>query len=317
MTRAEQRLARAAGLLAGLAADALIADPPNRWHPTAWFGSWANWLERRLYRDRVPAGIGFVLLAAAPATLLGVVGERMARRSPWLGAGLTGLGTWAVLGATSLAREGETMADRLADGQLAAARDRLGYLCGRLPDELDAPELARATIESLAENTADSALASIWWGAWLGLPGMLTHRAVNTLDAMVGHRNARYERFGKAAARFDDLLDLIPARLTGLLATALSPQPRGTWRVLRRDANDHPSPNGGWCEAAWAGALGVQLGGTNRYPGGRVENRGLLNSGGRAPDARAVRRAAGLTRAVTALAGLAAAAGLAGRTAEG
>lgn len=301
---------RAVGLLAGLLADQVLGDPPNRWHPTAWFGTWAGWLERHCYRDSVAAGAGYLVAAVAPVTALGVAAEVVSRRRPWLSATLTGLATWAVVGARSLAREGEVMADRLAADDLAGARGQLGHLCGRLPDALPASELARATIESMAENTADSALASICWGAIFGVPGLLTHRAINTLDAMVGHRNPRYERFGKASARADDLLDLLPARATGALGSLLSPRPAATWAAVRRDAGKHPSPNGGWCEAAWAGALGVQLGGVNVYPGGREEARGLLNEGAAAPDATAVRRASRLVTGVTLVAGAVAAGAL-------
>lgn len=302
---------RALGLLAGLGADAVLGDPPNRWHPTAWFGTWAGWLERRCYADSVPAGVGHVVAAVAPVTLVGVGVEALGRRWPWLRPGCTALATWAVVGAHSLAHEGRTMAGRLEAGDLPGAREQLSHLCGRQAAGLDEPELARATIESLAENTADSVVASVFWGALLGAPGLLTHRAVNTLDAMVGHRSERYERFGKCAARLDDALDLLPARATGLLAGLVSPRPIQTWRVTIRDARNHPSPNGGWCEAAWAAALGVALGGTNVYPGGRVEDRGVLNPGGRPPDGVAVRRASRMVTAVTTLAGAGAGAGAA------
>lgn len=301
---------RALGLLVGLGVDAVLGDPPNRWHPTAWFGTWAGWLERRCYADSVPAGVGYVVVAVAPVTLVGVAVEALGRRRPWLRAGGTALATWAVVGAHSLATEGRVMAGRLEAGDLPGAREQLSHLCGREAAGLDEPELARATIESLAENTADSVVASVFWGALLGAPGLLTHRAVNTLDAMVGHRDARYERFGKCAARLDDALDLLPARATGLLAGLVSPRPIETWRVTIRDARNHPSPNGGWCEAAWAAALGVALGGTNVYPGGRVEDRGVLNAGGRPPDGIAVRQASRMVTAVTTLAGAGAAASL-------
>lgn len=301
---------RALGLLAGLGADAVLGDPPNRWHPTAWFGTWAGWLERRCYSDSVVAGLGYVVVAVAPVTLLGMGVEALGRRWPSLRPGSVALATWAVVGGRSLATEGRVMADLIDAQDLPGAREQLSHLCGRQADELGTSELARATIESLAENTADSVVASIFWGALLGVPGMVTHRAVNTLDAMVGHHNERYEHFGKCAARLDDILDLLPARVTGLLAGLASSDPVSTWRVTIRDARNHPSPNGGWCEAAWAAALGVALGGRNLYPGGRVEDRGVLNAGGRPSDGVAVRGAARMVRAVTVLAGAGAAVAL-------
>ncbi len=296
---------RALGLAMGLVADRVFGDPA-RHHPVAWFGTVASRVEEHTYADDVCAGGMHVAALLAPLAVGGAVVECAGRRWPWVRVVATACTTWAVVGATSLAREGRIMADALDADDLPRARERLGHLCGRDADVLDASELARATIESMAENTADAAVASIFWGATLGVPGLLVHRAVNTLDAMIGHRNARYERFGKVAARLDDVLDLLPARATGLLFAALAPavggKARRAWRILRRDHAKHPSPNGGWCESAMAGALGVQLGGRNIYYGGRVEERGLLGDGPR-PDARAVRRSTRLVSLATVAAG--------------
>lgn len=290
-------LARAAGLLLGTLADRLVPDP-QRHHPVAWFGSWSGWLEGHLYRDALSAGAVHEACCLAPLVVLGVVAERVGSRHRLAGVALTALATWAVTGGASLAREGELMAGFLEHDDLASARGRLGYLCGRLPDELDEPELARAALESVAENSADAVVAPLFWGAVAGVPGLLVHRGINTLDAMVGHHNDRYEHFGTVAARVDDAACWFPARVTGALACAAAGARRGAaWQVMRRDAHDHPSPNGGWCESAFAGALGVQLGGRNVYPGGRVEHRGLLGDGPR-PGAADLRRAAGLERRV-------------------
>src|SRR6185312_13821555 len=162
---------------------------------------------------------------------------------------LTALATWTVLGGTSLAREGARMAGHLEAGDLDAARRRLPHLCARDPAGLDGPALARATVESLAENTSDAVVAPLCWGAVAGIPGLLGYRAVNTLDAMVGYRSNRYRRFGWAAARLDDVVNLVPARLTGLPTGAGGPAGGGSvreaWRVLRRDGGRHPSPNAG------------------------------------------------------------------------
>lgn len=309
-------LARGAGIGIGIVADRLIPDPQRR-HPVAVFGAGADKLEKRIWADSVPRGALYAVCCLAPLAGLGAVAERLTADHPVARALTTAAGTWAVVGAASLAREGDTMADRLADGDLDGAREQLSHLCGRDPERLDEPELARATVESMAENTADAAVASVFWGAVAGLPGMLVHRGANTLDAMVGHHNDRFERFGKVSAHLDDLLDLAPARITGTLAGLLAPMVGGERRralaIVTRDHAHHPSPNGGWCESAWAGALGVTLGGRNLYYGNRYEDRPLLGNGPR-PEARKVHDAARLVLAVTgaaagAAAGILAAAG--------
>jgi len=327
-------LARAAGLVLGVAADRVVRDP-QRHHPVAWFGTAADRLEKAMWRDDPARGMWFTAACLVPLAVAGIGAERATDRVPVAKCLATAVTTWAALGASSLAREGRTMArhldaaadrqegDHLAGEGLAAARAQLPNLCGRDAAALDAPELARATVESMAENTSDAAVATVFWGCVAGLPGILVHRGANTLDAMVGHHNARFERFGGFAARLDDVLDWVPARLTGVLLCAASPavggSPARAWRVMMRDHASHPSPNGGWCESAMAGALGVRLGGTNVYYGNRVEQRGLLGDGPR-PDADGVRAAARLVGLVTAAgAGIAtlalvAAGGTVGRT---
>lgn len=281
------------GLLAGTALDALSGDP-RRGHPVAAFGRAAAALERRVYADSKARGAVF-----AGVCVLGAAGLAAVPR--FRGSTLvTAAATWAVLGGTSLAREGRAMERALEAGDLDAARERLPHLCGRDPDGLGAKELTRATVESVAENTSDAAVAPLVWGAAFGLPGLLGYRAVNTLDAMVGHRGPRYANFGWAAARTDDVANWLPARLTGLLTVALAPiaggSPREAYRILRRDGGRHPSPNAGRCEAAFAGALGVRLGGVNVY-GARAEHRPELGDG-RPPEPADIRRAVRLSRAV-------------------
>lgn len=289
----------------GVVVDAVVGDP-RRGHPVAGFGRVAGAVEKRVYGDARMPGVAHVLICVGGAAALGGVAAWATRGRPVARAAVTAAATWAVLGGTSLAGEGRAMAVSLDAGDLGAARERLPHLCGRDPSGLDAPEIARATVESLAENTSDAVVAPLLWGAVAGIPGLLAYRAINTLDAMVGHRSPRYERFGWAAARLDDAANLVPARLTGALATLAAPlvggSPRRAWAMLRRDGHRHPSPNAGRCEAAFAGALGVRLGGTNVY-GQRVEHRPELGEGDR-PRAADVRRAVRLTRAV----GLAAAA---------
>ncbi|WP_422774631.1 cobalamin biosynthesis protein [Plantactinospora sp. WMMC1484] len=292
--------ANAAGLAAGYALDAILGDP-RRWHPVAGFGQAAGALERRLYQPRRTAGAGFAALAVGVPVALGVVATVATRRRPLARAALVAAATWTVLGGRTLRREATTMSAALRRADLPAARHRLGHLCGRDPSALDESELARATVESVAENTSDAVVAPLIWGAvGGGLPGLLGYRAANTLDAMVGHRSDRYVRFGTAAARLDDLLNLVPSRLTGLLTIAAAPLVRGdrsrAWRIWRRDRADHPSPNAGQCEAAMAGALGVRLGGRNVYFG-RAEVRPFLGDGPR-PEARHIDRAARLSGAV-------------------
>ncbi|MGX6602212.1 cobalamin biosynthesis protein [Micromonosporaceae bacterium Da 78-11] len=305
--------ADAAGLIAGYLLDAVIGDP-RRFHPVAGFGTAAGALERRLYAPNRPAGAAFAAIAVGVPAVVGLAAAVATRRQPVARAVLTAAATWTVLGGRTLRREARVMAGHLDRSDLPAARGRLNHLCGRDPSALDESELARATVESVAENTSDAVVAPLLWGGLLGLPGLLAYRAANTLDAMVGHRSARYARFGTAAARLDDGLNLLPSRLTGLLTIAVAPiaggSPRETLRVWRRDRDDHPSPNAGQCESAMAGALGVRLGGRNVYFG-RSETRPFLGDGPR-PSARHLRRAARVSGAVGLLAaGLAATAALA------
>lgn len=270
-------LSRAVGLGVGYAADRLLGDP-RRWHPVAGFGTAAAGLERRTYRDSRAWGAGHVLVLVGGAAGIAGLAQRSARR-PAARTALTALATWAVLGGRSLDREADTVHAFLAAGDLPRARRRVRNLVGRDTAALSADEIARAVVESVAENTSDAVVASLVWGAVAGVPGLVAHRAANTLDAMIGHRNARYERFGWAAARLDDLLGLPASRLSGLLAAAFGPDSVGALTAWRRDARAHPSPNAGVVEAAFAGALGVQLGGVNTYYGNRREARALLGRG--------------------------------------
>jgi adenosylcobinamide-phosphate synthase len=294
--------ARAAGLIVGYATDALFGDP-RRGHPVAGFGQAAGALERRVWADSRARGVGFTVACVGATIAVGQLTRRAARRvaGPELAElVVTAAATWAVLGGRSLAAEGQIMYDLLAQSQVDAARSRLSHLAGRDPEGLDSGQLARATVESLAENTSDAVVAPLVWGAVAGVPGLLGYRAVNTLDAMVGHRSSRYARFGWASARLDDAANLVPARLSALLAAATAPlvsgSPTAAVRAWWRDADKHPSPNAGPVEASFAGALGVTLGGTNTY-GQRVENRGTLGDGP-PPGVPDIPRAIRLSRAV-------------------
>ncbi|MGY2127119.1 cobalamin biosynthesis protein [Blastococcus sp. SYSU DS0617] len=289
----------AAGLALGSVADLLLGDP-RRHHPVAGFGSAAAALERRLWRDERLAGAGHALLLTTAVAALGTALERATGSRPGARTLVTAAATWTVLGGTSLSRTAERMAAALAADDLPGARAVLPALAGRDPSGLGATELARATVESVAENTSDAAVAPLFWGAVAGVPGLLAYRAVNTLDAMVGHRSPRYERFGWASARLDDVANWAPARTTAALTVACAPlvdgSASGALRAWRADGAAHPSPNAGRCEAALAGALGLRLGGRNVY-GSRVEDRPTLGSG-RPPEPGDIRRAVRLSRAV-------------------
>ncbi|KAA1424452.1 cobalamin biosynthesis protein [Mumia zhuanghuii] len=288
---------RAVGIAAGFALDRVFGDPTRR-HPVAGFGRVAGALERRLYADGRGAGVSYTAVLVGGTALAGVALDRASRGRPVLRAALTAAGTWAVLGGRSLEREALAVAAHLEREDLPAARRRLTHLVGRDTTQLDASEVSRAVVESVAENTSDAVVAPLVWGAVTGLPGLLAYRAANTLDAMVGHRSVRYSRFGWASARLDDVLNVPGSRLTAALAAALAPTVGGrsadAVRAWHRDAAGHPSPNAGPVEAAFAGALGVRLGGVNRY-GDRVEDRHVLGDG-RAAAVDDVARAARLAR---------------------
>ena len=289
------------GAGAGVVVDAVVGEPPLAWHPVAKFGSAMTALERRTYRDTRGAGAVHLSIALGAAIAVGLGARRLL--GPFL----------ATASAVALASAGRMLdeealgiADHLEAGDVPTARVALRALAGRTPDDLDESEIARAVIESVAENSVDAVVSSIMWGVVGGAPAVLAHRATNTLDAMIGHHSERYEHFGWASARLDDVLNFVPARVAAA-AVALC-RPRSSQLVIdtiRRDASQHPSPNGGVIEAAYAAALGVKLGGVNRY-GDDVEDRGTLGDG-RPPMATDIRAAVSLRRhTTTLLAGVAA-----------
>ncbi|MFE1595573.1 cobalamin biosynthesis protein [Nocardia sp. NPDC058705] len=289
----------AAGLVLGFVLDRVFADP-RRWHPVAGFGSAAVALEGKTYADDRRAGVVHEVVAVGSVVGIGVLVSRAGGSSGRGTVLVTALATWTALGGRSLVRAGHAMADRLEAGDLTGARELLPSLCGRDPSVLDTEGLARAALESIAENTSDAAVGPLLWGAVAGVPGVLGYRAINTLDAMIGYRNERYENFGWAAARVDDLANLVPARVTGLLTAVFAPLVGGTagaaWRAWRRDAAGHPSPNAGVVEASMAGALGVRLGGLTQYRHG-VEVRPGLGDGP-APTVGDLRRAVRMSAVV-------------------
>ncbi len=254
----------------GVALDAVIAEPPASLHPVRLFGVVMHDVETTLYRDDRTAGV----VHTAVGTGLGVA-------------------SGAVLGsttaATSLAVAGRALRDVAASigaaldrAELARARELLPSLVGRDVAGLDASEMARAVVESVAENTVDAVVAPALWSSLCGAPGALGYRAVNTMDAMVGYRSDRYRRYGWASARLDDVAAYVPARVTVALVVLARPRSaRAVWRAVRTQAPSHPSPNAGLAEAAFAAALGLRLGGVNRY-GTATEHRPVLGTGRRA-----------------------------------
>jgi len=291
----------AIGLICGTAADAILCDP-ERGHPVAVFGRLMTALEHRVYADNAETGIGFavagLLLGAGPL----VVAARLTRGSPAGRAAITAGTAWTAVASRSLCEAARQIGTALATGDVANARDALPSLCGRDPQDLDQAQITRAVVESVAENTSDAIVAPLIWGALAGPAGLSGYRAVNTLDAMVGHHSPQYELFGRASARLDDVANWVPARVTALLAAACSPaiggRPGPTWLAACQYGPLHPSPNAGWCEAAFAGALGVQLGGVLSYSG-RAEHRPKIGTG-RPPQTADITRAIRLSRTVTA-----------------
>ena len=283
------------GVLVGYLADLAVGDP-KRGHPVSVFGQAAARLERFTYRDsRVAGALHVGLLVGA----LGLLGSALQGSIA-----ATAAATWISLGGTSLARTGVSMAELLERGDIDGARRLLTSLCGRDPARLDGAGLTRAALESVAENTSDAEVAPLLWAAVGGVPAVLGYRGINTLDAMIGHRSPRYLRFGWAAARLDDLANFVAARATAALVVICAPlvggSPSGAVRAWRRDAARHPSPNAGVVEAAFAGALGVRLGGPTHYHHG-VQIRPTLGDGGQ-PTVADLRRAVELSRVVQAAA---------------
>ncbi|RWR11615.1 cobalamin biosynthesis protein CobD [Sinirhodobacter populi] len=282
-------------MLVAMAIDLAIGWPAPLFrrigHPVTWIGGLIAGLDRRLPRRRL-AG---VLAAALVIGLVGGVAAVLQAALPdgWPGIVIGGLLAWPLVAMRSLHDHVAAVARPLAAGDLAGARRAVSMIVGRDPQALDAAGVARAALESLAENTSDGVVAPIFWGAVLGLPGIAAYKAINTLDSMIGHRTPRHEAFGWASARIDDLVNLIPARLSGLIFALVSRAPLAAIRCMARDAGHHRSPNAGWPEAAMAGALHLRLSGPRVY-GDQIAQEPWVNEGAPDPDAADMRRALAL-----------------------
>lgn len=292
-------------MLAALAFEALFGwpEPLDRrmGHPVRWFGWLVARVEKMANRVDTRRSARIAIGGLVTLMLVAVAGAVGAVIALLLADGLAGFAISAIMAssliaARSLHEHVAAVGAGHANGGIEAARDRLSQIVGRETTTLDEAGVARAAIESLAENTSDGVTAPLFWGAVAGLPGLFAYKAINTLDSMIGHRSERYEAFGKIAARLDDIANLIPARLTGLLF-AICAASRLSLTVMIRDASKHRSPNAGWPEAATAGALGVRLSGPRSY-GDAVIAEPWLNGAMRDPTMQELTRALALYRRV-------------------
>lgn len=275
----------AAAMLVGLILDALLGWPTRLYtrigHPVTWLGRLITGLEQALnsgsHAQRFFGG-AVCVIAALAATVGPVIWLQAVLPSGWAGLLLTGALAWPLIAARSMHDHVAAVARPLAADALPEARQAVAMIVGRETETLSSAGVARAGLESLAENTSDGIVAPIFWGVVAGLPGIVAYKTINTLDSMIGYRTERYDAFGKVAARLDDLVNLIPAPLTGLLFAAAS---RQTWAALgcmAQDGRKHRSPNAGWPEAAMAGALGLRLSGPRVYGDGQMSDDPYVNA---------------------------------------
>jgi adenosylcobinamide-phosphate synthase len=262
--------------------DMLIGDPPDLPHPVRWIGTMISFFEKRWNKGKFKRWKGVLMLLFILLFVFYIVGVLVV-----IGYSihpLVGIFVESIVIATSIAQKSLKVASLevyrpLLEGDIKAARKKLSYIVGRDTESLDEGEIARGAIETVAENTSDGVTAPLFWALIGGAPLAMVYRAANTCDSMVGHMNDRYKEFGWASAKWDDLLNWIPSRLTGMLMLiGKRPENRSykkAWTILFRDAKKHPSPNSGWGEAAVAAILGIQLGGINYYKG-MVSNRAKM-----------------------------------------
>ena len=278
-------------------------------HPVTWMGRLIAWLDRALNRETATpqaqraAGVAAVLILLAIVGVLAFLVQSALLRLPF-GIFAAALVASTLVAQRSLHRHVADVAAALETDGVAAGREAVAHIVGRDTDKLDAAGVARAAIESLAENFSDAIVAPVFWMAIGGLPGAALYKAINTADSMIGHRTPRHQAFGWAAARLDDLINLPASRLSAFLlvaAAAISGNRAGTaWRAVRRDAGKHRSPNAGYPEAAMAGALGLSLAGPRVYGGAPVED-AFMGDGRREAEAADIRRALALYRTADAI----------------
>jgi adenosylcobinamide-phosphate synthase len=285
--------------------DAAIGDPDVIWrrvpHPVALLGSLIALLDRALNHAPLQRILGAVaiLIVAALAAGVGYALERLFASFPlgWIG---TAVVASIFLAARSLHDHVAAVRDAFATGGIDAARAAVSRIVGRDPTSLDEARICRAAIESTAENFSDGVVAPALWFAVLGLPGLIAYKAINTADSMIGHRSERHRKFGWAAARLDDLVNLPASRIAGALVALAAPTAGGSigeaFRTMWRDAGKHRSPNAGWPEAAMAAALGLALAGPRRYAGNIVSDPFLNESGRRSATPQDISRALGVYR---------------------
>ena len=263
-----------AAMLLGLLIEAAAGWPANLHarigHPVVWIGHLITLCERSLNVGSAQArrlmGVAtLIIVLCVSAGLAALVASVLP--GGWIGVVLTGVLAWPFIAARSLNDHVDAVAKPQLQGDLSAARIALSMIVGRNAQTLDSEAINRAALESLAENASDGVIAPLFWGVILGLPGLVAYKALNTADSMIGHRNARYEDFGWAAAKLDDLANLIPARLTALLIALATGRFAHVLTITRRDAHQHRSPNAGWPETAMAAGLGVRLSGPRIYDG--------------------------------------------------
>ena len=265
--------------LAAFVIDMLIGDPRSKYHPVVLMGNIISLLEKLLYnaidsnnRKLLKGGI----LTTIVITVSYGIGLAIVHLSEYIDIKpisvlIEALTLSFMISPRSLAEAGQELCNLLVSGDIEEARRKVGWIVGRDTDKLDEPEIVRATVETVAENTVDGIISPLFFFVIGGLPLAISYRAANTMDSMLGYKNDKYLYFGRAAARLDDVLNYIPARLTALLfitsAVILRLDYKNAIAMMKRDANKHPSPNGGYAEATVAGALNIRLGGYNSYFG--------------------------------------------------
>jgi len=281
----------AGAMVVAMAVDALLGWPSWLFarigHPVTWLGRLIGVIDAGWNRDSDPPALRRAAGVAGASVVIAIsvaVGWMLQVLLPtgWLQIVLVGVLSWPLVALRSLHDHVAAVAAPLLAGDIAGAREAVSRIVGRDPTALDEAGIARAAIESLAENASDGIVAPVFWGAVFGLPGILGYKAINTLDSMIGHRSERHEAFGWAAARIDDVANFIPARLTGFLFVVLAPRRSEALSCMTRDARRHRSPNAGWPEAAMAGALRVRLSGPRIYHGSTTDEP-WLNEGARDP----------------------------------